>query len=94
MPIVIKAQRGDSTRDLIRQFKKAAASTDIVNKVKDRRFYVKRAQEMNVLKSQKRRLKNKIRSLKRMKNISPRIIEYLTKRLSEKKEKTEKKQRS
>ena len=94
MPIVIKTQRGDSTRDIIRQFKKATAATDIVNKVKDRRFYVKRAQEMNVLKSQKRRLKNKIRSLKRMKNISPRIIEYLTKRLSEKKEKTEKKQRS
>ena len=94
MPIVIKTQRGDSTRDIIRQFKKATAATDIVNKVKDRRFYVKRAQEMNVLKSQKRRLKNKIRSLKRMKNISPRIIEYLTKRLSEKKEKPEKKQRS
>lgn len=85
MPIVIKAQRGDSTRDIIRQFKKATAATDIVNKVKDRRFYVKRAQEMNVLKSQKRRLKNKIRSLKKMKNISPRVIEYLTERLTEKK---------
>ncbi len=85
MPIVIKAQKGDSTRDLIRQFKKATAATDIVNKVKDRRFYIKRAQEMNVLKSQKRRLKNKIRSLKKMKNISPRVIEYLTERLSEKK---------
>jgi predicted RNA-binding protein YlxR (DUF448 family) len=85
MPIIIKAQKGDSTRDLIRQFKKATAATDIVNKVKDRRFYVKRAQEMNVLKSQKRRLKNKIRSLKKMKNISPRVIEYLTERLSEKK---------
>ena len=85
MQIVIKAQKGDSTRDLIRQFKKATAATDIVNKVKDRRFYIKRAQEMNVLKSQKRRLKNKIRSLKKMKNISPRVIEYLTERLSEKK---------
>lgn len=85
MPIVIKAQKGDSTRDLIRQFKKATAATDIVNKVKDRRFYIKRAQKMNVLKSQKRRLKNKIRSLKKMKNISPRVIEYLTERLSEKK---------
>ena len=91
MPIVIKTQKGDSTRDLIRQFKKATAATDIVNKVKDRRFYVKRAQEMNILKSQKRRLKNKIRSLKKMKNISPRVIAYLTERLSEKKPKPEKK---
>jgi|GEM_PF-391385 ribosomal protein S21 len=94
MPIVIKTQKGDSTRDLIRQFKKATAATDIVNKVKDRRFYVKPAQQMNILKSQKRRLKNKIRSLKKMKNISPRVIAYLTERLSENKEKPEKKQRS
>ncbi len=85
MPIVIKAHRNDSTRDLIRQFKKATAATDIVNVVKDRRYNVKRAQKMNIIKSQKRRLKNKIRSLKKMKNISPRIIEYLTERLSEKK---------
>lgn len=84
MPIVIKAQKSDSTRDLIRQFKKAAAATDIVNKVKERRFYVKKATKMNLLKSQKRRLKKKIRSLKKMKNISPRVITYLTERLSEK----------
>ncbi len=94
MPIVIKTQKGDSTRDLIRQFKKATAATDIVNKVKDRRFYVKPAQNMNILKSQKRRLKNKIRSLKKMKNVSPRVIAYLTERLSEKKQKPEKKHRS
>ncbi len=85
MPIVIKSQKGDSTRDLIRQFKKATAATDIVNKVKDRRYYVKPSEQMNILKSQKRRLKKKIRSLKKMKNVSPRVIEYLTERISEKK---------
>jgi ribosomal protein S21 len=83
MPIIIKAQKGDSVRDLIRRFKKAAASTDIVNVVKDRRYNIKPAQKMNVLKSQKRRLKKKIRSLKKMKNVSPRVTEYLTERLSQ-----------
>jgi ribosomal protein S21 len=83
MPIIIKAQKGDSVRDLIRRFKKATAATDIVNVVKDRRYNIKPAQKMNVLKSQKRRLKKKIRSLKKMKNVSPRVTEYLTERLSQ-----------
>lgn len=83
MPIIIKAQRGDNVRDLIRRFKKATAATDIVNVVKDRRYNIKPAQQRNIVKTQKRRLKKKIRSLKKMKNISPRVIEYLTERLSQ-----------
>lgn len=83
MPIVIKAKKGDSTRDLIRNFKKVSSAVDIVTKVKERRYHTKSAQERNVVKSQKRRLKNKIRSLKRMKNIPPQVIERLTARLAE-----------
>ena len=83
MPIVIKAQKGDNVRDLIRKFKKATATTDIVTKVKDRRYNIKPAAQRNVINSQKRRLKKKVRSLKKMKNVSPRVIEYLTERLSQ-----------
>lgn len=83
MPIVIKANKGDSTRDLIRQFKKVTSAVDIVTLAKDRRYHIKPAQARNVIKSQKRRLKNKIRSLKKMKNIPPQVIERLTARLSE-----------
>lgn len=84
MPIVIKSNKNDSTRDLIRQFKKALAATDLVNQVKDRRYNIKPAAKMNVIKNQKRRLKKKVRNLKKMKNVSPRVIEYLTERISQK----------
>ncbi|MBU0576511.1 hypothetical protein KJ707_03385 [Patescibacteria group bacterium] len=83
MPIVIKAQKGDNVRDLMRRFKKATSTTDIVTMVKDRRYNIKQAQQRNVVNSQKRRLKKKVRSLKKMKNVPPRVIEYLTERLSQ-----------
>jgi ribosomal protein S21 len=83
MPIIIKANKGDNTRDLIKRFKKAVATTDIVTVAKNRRFHVKPAQARNILKSEKRRLKKKIRSLKKMKNVPNRVIVRLTERLTE-----------
>jgi ribosomal protein S21 len=85
MPIIITAANGksDSTSDLIRRFKRAIAATNLVITVKDRRFHVKPAEAKNRMMNEKRRLKKKLRSLKRMKNISPEVIKRLTERLSQ-----------
>jgi hypothetical protein len=57
-------------------------ATDLVTVVKDRRFHVQPAEVKNRMMNEKRRLKKKLRSLKRMKNISPEVIKRLTERLS------------
>lgn len=84
MPVIVTARgKSDSTNDLVRRFKKAIVATDIVQKAKDRRYNLKPAAARNVQFSEKRRLKKKIRSLKKMKNISSQVIQRLTERLND-----------
>ncbi len=71
MPIIIKAKGNESSSDLIRKFKKVMAATDVVQKVKDRAYHVKPSQQKKLKKDEKRRAKKRLRSLKKMKNISP-----------------------
>ena len=71
MPIIIKAKGNENSSDLIRKFKKVMAATDIVQKVKDRTYHVKPSQQKKLKKDEKRRAKKRLRSLKKMKNISP-----------------------
>lgn len=82
MPIIIKAKAGDSTHDVIKKFKKAIASSDIVQKARDRRFYQKPSALRTVKKSEKRRLRKRSQSLKKMKNISAVVIQKINDRLS------------
>lgn len=82
MPIIIKAKSGDSTHDIIKKFKKAVASSDIVTKARDRRFYQKPSEIRTVKKTEKRRLRKRARSLKRMKNISATVMQRINDRLS------------
>lgn len=82
MPIIIKAKSGDSTHDVIKKFKKAVASSDIVQKARDRRFYQKPSEIRTVKKTEKRRLRKRARSLKKMKNISPIVLQRINDRLS------------
>lgn len=84
LPIIIKAKGNDSTSDVIRKFKKVVAATDIVTKVKDRAFFKKPSQVNQEKKKELRRAKKRLRSLKRMKNISPESIARLTKSMSSK----------
>lgn len=69
MPIIIKAKGDDHTGDLIKKFKKVIAATNIIQVVKDRKYYMKpsevRTQRMNEL----RRMKKRMRSIKKLKNI-------------------------
>ncbi len=83
MPIIIKAQNNDSTGDLIKKFKKISVATDIVQIVKDRRYYQKPSKLKAVRNTEMRRLKKRARSLKRLKNISPQVMARIEERLSQ-----------
>ena len=81
MPIIIKAKPGDSTHDIIKKFKKAVASSDIVTKARERRFYKKPSEERTIKKTEKRRLRKRALGLKKMKNISPAVLQRIGERL-------------
>ncbi len=83
MAIVIKANKDDSTGKLIRRFKKAVKAEDIVQKAKDRRYYQKPATIRARRKSKKRHLRKKLKTLKKMKNVSPKSIKHLKQKISE-----------
>lgn len=81
MPIIVKAKKTESTNDLIRKFKKLTAAADIVQIVKDRRYFQKPSRIKSVKTSEMRRLEKRARSLKRMKNISPQVLAKINQRL-------------
>lgn len=83
MPIIIKAAPGESLGDLIRKFKKQTGMADIVQKARDRSVYRKKSQLRATKKIEKNRLRKRTRSLRKMKNISPAVIQRLHQRLSE-----------
>lgn len=82
MPIIIKANQKSNTNSLIREFKKVTAVTDIVQRVRDRRYFQKPSKINSVKKIQKNRLQRKIRVLKHTKNIGADVIERMTARLN------------
>lgn len=82
MPIIIKAHGNDSTNDLIKKFKKVTIATDVVQIVKDRRYYQKPSKIKAVKNTEMRRLKKRARSLKKLKNISPQVIARIEERLN------------
>lgn len=83
MPIIIKASPGESLGDLIRKFKKQTGMADVVQKARDRAVFHKKSQLRATKKIEKNRLRKRTRSLKKMKNISPAVIQRLHQRLSE-----------
>lgn len=82
MPIIIKANQKSNTNSLIRDFKKVIAVTDIVQRVRDRRYFQKPSKINAVKKIQKNRLQRKIRVLKHTKNIGADVIDRMTARLN------------
>ncbi len=83
MPIVIKPHGSDSVGDLIRRFKKAVAITDIVQKAKDRAVYQKPSRIRATKTIAHNRLQKRARTLKRMKNISPQVLQRISERLNQ-----------
>jgi ribosomal protein S21 len=83
MPIVIRAQGSESTFDVIKKFKKAVMASNIVQIAKDRAVYQKPSQVRAVKKIAKNRLQKRSRKLKRMKNISPIVLQKIADRLSQ-----------
>ena len=83
MAIIIKSNGTDSLSDLIRRFKKQTAIADVAQQARDRQFFHKDSRIRSVKKTQKNRLARRVRSLKKMKNISPATIQRLNDRLAE-----------
>ena len=81
MAIIIKAQANETTNDLIRKFKKVAIFTNIVQIAKDRRYFVKPSQIRAQKQIEKNRLRRKMHSLKRTKNIGSDVIDRLRERI-------------
>jgi ribosomal protein S21 len=81
MPIVIKSDGNQSSGDIIRRFKKATVSTDVVQKAKDRRYFTKPSKVRAQKKIEKTRLRRRARVLKHTKNVSPEAIEKLYERI-------------
>ncbi|NCN06503.1 MAG: 30S ribosomal protein S21 [Candidatus Pacebacteria bacterium] len=82
MPIIIRAKKSDSVFDIIKRFKKAVTQTDIVQTAKDRMYFVKPSKKRAVKKIEMKRLRRRARSLKRMKNVSPVVLQRIKERLS------------
>ena len=81
MPVIVKAQGSDNTNDVIKKFKRATSTANVVDIAKDRRYYQKPSEVKSVHKTEMRRLRKRSRALKRMKNISPTVIERINQRL-------------
>lgn len=81
MPIVIRAKKTESTNDLIRKFKKLTAAADIVQIVKDRRYFQKPSRVRATKVAEMSRLERRARSLKKTKNVSPQAIAKINQRL-------------
>jgi ribosomal protein S21 len=84
MPIIVKAQGNEGTQDVIRKFKKATINSGIVDRAKARKYFISPSQERAVKKTEKRRLVKRARSLKKMKNVSPTVMQRIYERLSKK----------
>jgi len=83
LPIIIKAKNNKSNNaKMIRDFKKATAIADVVEKARARRYFQKPSQLKAVNKIMRKRLQRKIRSLKKTKNISSEVIDKMVARLS------------
>lgn len=82
MAVVVKAKKGDSTSNLIRNFKKAVSAQDIVTKARERRYYKKPSQIKAERKSEKRHLRKRLKTLKKMKNVSPQSLKSLREKIN------------
>ena len=82
MPIIIKAQGNDSSFDVIKRFKKAVVASNIVQLTKDRAVFQKPSQVRAVKKIAKNRLRRRVRTLKRMKNISAQVLQRISDRIN------------
>ncbi len=82
MPIVVKAGPSDNTNDVIKEFKKEASNTNIVERARNRRYFIKPSQLRAQKKTEMRRLKKRARSLKNQKNVTDASLQRIHERLN------------
>ena len=81
MPIIIKAGPKSNTNDLIRRFKKATFSANVVQIARDRKYFIKPAKQRAAKKIEFNRLRKRLHNMKRRKNSPQSSIEHLVYRL-------------
>lgn len=82
MPIIVrKTNKSDSTGNLVRKFKKAVSGQDIVQRARDRRYYKKPSAVKAERLSEKRHLRKRLKTLKKMKNIHPESLRRLREKI-------------
>lgn len=82
MPIVVrKTKKSDSTGNLVRKFKKAVSAQDIVQRARDRRYFKKPSTIKAERLSEKRHLRKRLKTLKKMKNIHPDSLRRLREKI-------------
>lgn len=69
LPIILKSRNDDHMSDLIKKFKKIIASTNIIQVVKDRKYYMKPSEIRTVRMNEIRRTSKRKRAIKKMKNV-------------------------
>ncbi len=82
MPVIVKSKKGDSNSSLIRRFKKAVFNQDIVQRARDRRYYQKPSEVRAQKNSEKKHLRKKLKTLKKMKNVSPQSLRRLREKIN------------
>lgn len=82
MPIIVrKTSKSDSTGNLVRKFKKAVSAMDIVQRTRDRRYYKKPSTIKAERLSEKRHLRKRLKTLKKMKNVPPQSLRSLREKI-------------
>jgi len=81
MPIIIKAGPKSNTNDVIRRFKKATFSANVVQIARDKRYFLKPSAKRAKKKIEFIRLRKRLRSMKKRKNSPQSSIEHLIYRL-------------
>jgi ribosomal protein S21 len=69
VPIIIKAKGDDHAGDLIKKFKKVIAATNIIQVVKDRKYYMKPSEIRTQRQNEIRRMKKRAKIMKKLKNV-------------------------
>ena len=82
MPVIIKAKKNENTGSLMRRFKKTISALEIVQNARDRRYFKKPSTLKAELKSEKRHLRKKLKTLKKMKNVPARSLQSLREKIN------------
>ncbi|HQM16028.1 MAG TPA: 30S ribosomal protein S21 [Candidatus Woesebacteria bacterium] len=82
MPVIVKAKKNENAGSLIRKFKKIISNMEIVQNARDSRYFKKPSALKAERNAEKRHLRKKLKTLKKMKNVPARSLESLREKIN------------